>query len=234
MKSKINQASIGSMFDSIARRYDLLNHILSLGLDRRWRRRAVQELLAYTPNTILDLAAGTGDMSLELLKQYTPSELFCADLAPEMLAIGKRKIESVYTTTTLHFVDCMAEKLPFQAAKFDAVMIGFGIRNFANIPQSLKEIYRVLAAGGVLIILEFSMPQHGLYALLYRLYLHCILPILGGLISGSFKAYNYLPSSMVRFARENPLPSAIAEAGLHLRKRVALSWGAVQLLVVEK
>lgn len=234
MNTSTQHEAISSMFDGIARQYDALNHILSLGLDYRWRRAAIRQMVAIRPQSVLDLAAGTGDMSLTLLKRYKPTRLCCADLSPEMLARGKRKLARRHYDSFTQFVECSAEALPFPEAEFQAVMIGFGVRNFADIPQAMREVARVLTEHGRLVVLEFSMPKRGIFALLYRFYLRILLPLLGGLISGSFKAYRYLPSSMERYARESPLPAAIKAAGLHTIATVPLSGGAVLLTVAEK
>lgn len=234
MNTSTQHEAISSMFDGIARQYDALNHILSLGLDYRWRRAAIRQVVAIRPQSVLDLAAGTGDMSLILLKRYKPTKLCCADLSPEMLARGKRKLTRRHYDSFTQFVRCTAEALPFPEAEFHAVMIGFGVRNFADIPQAMREVARVLTEHGRLVVLEFSMPRRGIFALLYRFYLRILLPLFGGLISGSFKAYRYLPSSMERYTRESPLPVAIKAAGLHTIATVPLSGGAVLLTVAEK
>ena len=234
MNTSTQHEAISSMFDGIARQYDALNHILSLGLDYRWRRAAIRQVVAIRPQSVLDLAAGTGDMSLILLKRYKPTKLCCADLSPEMLARGKRKLTRRHYDSFTQFVECSAEALPFPEAEFHAVMIGFGVRNFADIPQAMREVARVLTEHGRLVVLEFSMPRRGIFALLYRFYLRILLPFFGGLISGSFKAYRYLPSSMERYARESPLPAAMKEAGLCTVETISLSGGAVLLTVAEK
>ena len=232
------------MFNDIAPRYDTLNHLLSLGLDKRWRRATVRRAAAACPTAVLDLAAGTGDMTLALLKRYVPQHICCADLSPEMLGRGKEKISRRLAKRfwkkrlaqgtcppTTDFVECTAEALPFADGSFDVVMIGFGVRNFADIPQSMREIARVLKPGGRLVVLEFSMPRRGFFALLYRLYLRLYLPLVGGLISGSFKAYRYLPSSMAQYAAESPLLPAITAAGMVVVEQRPLSGGTVMLTV---
>lgn len=232
------------MFNDIAPRYDTLNHLLSLGLDKRWRRAAVRRVAAIRPAAVLDLAAGTGDMTLALLKRYLPQRVCCADLSPEMLGRGKEKISrrlakrfgkkrlaQRIAPPTTEFVECTAEALPFADESFDVVMIGFGVRNFADIPQSMREIARILKPGGRLVVLEFSMPHRGFFALLYRLYLRLYLPLVGGVISGSFRAYRYLPSSMQQYARESPLLPAIEASGLRLVEQRPLTGGTVMLTV---
>ena len=222
------------MFDDIAPQYDALNHILSLGLDYRWRRAAIRQVLAIAPETVLDLAAGTGDMSLTLLKHYRPQRLICADLSPEMLARGKKKLTRRHYDAFTQFIECQAEALPIPDAVVQCVMIGFGVRNFENLPKAIGEVARVLTRGGRLVVLEFAMPKHGIFAILYKFYLRILLPFFGGLISGSFRAYRYLPSSMERYAKESPLPSAINSAGMHTVVTIPLSGGTVLLTVAEK
>ena len=228
------------MFNDIAPRYDTLNHLLSLGLDRRWRRAAVRRLIEHAPEAGLDLAAGTGGMTLALLKRYSPGRRWCADLSSQMLARGRAKIlrrlaRKPYSgkgrRPDVNFVECTAESLPFSDGSFAAVMVGFGVRNFADIPAALREIMRVLSPGGRLVVLEFSMPRRGFFALLYRLYLRLYLPFVGGLISGAFKGDRYLPSSMAKYAAESPLLPAMKAAGMTVLEQHALSGGAVMLTV---
>lgn len=225
---------IEGMFNNIARHYDALNRILSLGLDVCWRRAAIREVLAVQPKCVLDLAAGTGDMSATLLKRYSPQELQCADLSHEMLLRAQCKLTERAPRTQLTFTECAAEELPYADASFQAVMIGFGVRNFADIPQAMREVQRVLTPQGRLIVLEFSMPRRGLFAWLYRFYIRIWLPLIGGLVSGSLGAYRYLPKSMETYAQTSPLPEALASAGLVVRTTRALSGGAVLLTIAEK
>ncbi len=188
---------IQQMFSEIAPRYDLLNRLLSAGVDRGWRVAAVQAALANNPKRILDLACGTGDMSL-LLKKLSPgSEVIGGDFAPPMLELAQTKAQKA--NLSIQFLETDALKLPFPDNRFDAITIAFGFRNFADYDLALSELHRVLARGGRLCILEFPPPPKTGIGNLYRFYFTKVLPLIGGLVSGSPKAYRYLPDSVERF-----------------------------------
>ena len=194
-----SRKQVYKMFDRIANRYDLLNHVLSAGCDRRWRRR-VAELLPPGDNLhVLDLACGTGDQLIALAASGRVAHGVGIDLAEEMLAIGREKISKIGLEQTLAVQTGDAENLAFEQSAFDAVTIAFGIRNMTDVPRTLREMLRVVKPGGRAIILEFSLPQRHLVRGPYLFYLRHILPRLGAIISGDNAAYRYLNETIETF-----------------------------------
>ena len=160
---------VSEMFDRIARRYDFLNHFLSAGIDRRWRKRAVKILSAHSPKTILDVASGTADFAIEAAK-INPQKITGIDLSDNMLAIGRKKIRRKKLEEVIHLVQGDCEALPYAENNFDAVTVGFGVRNFMNPLNGLKEMHRVLKPGGHLVVLEFSKPENFIVAAAFNFY----------------------------------------------------------------
>lgn len=219
------------MFSEIAPRYDLLNRLLSFGADLRWRRRAVGLALERRPARILDLATGTGDLAL-LLKQTAPgAEVVGADFAPPMLELARKKARE--RGLAVRFLEADALALPFPEGAFDAITIAFGFRNFADYRRALGELHRVLAPGGRLVILEFPPPPKGAFGLVYRVYFQRFLPLLGGLISGNFGAYRYLPESVEAFPPPEALKALMEEAGFSVRYEL-LTFGVAAIHVGDK
>ncbi|MBP5326398.1 MAG: bifunctional demethylmenaquinone methyltransferase/2-methoxy-6-polyprenyl-1,4-benzoquinol methylase UbiE [Bacteroidales bacterium] len=210
-------------FDKIAPTYDRLNHLMTLGLDRRWRRRAAKQLSASKPCSsfsVLDVACGTGDLSLELLRQgYQVTGI---DLSEEMLEIAKRKTataSSKFIIQNSKFLIADAESLPFADASFDAVTCAFGIRNFVHLEKGLSEMTRVLKPGGVMVILEMSTPDSPLVRPFYNFYTKRIIPWLGQRVAGNSDAYTYLPSSIERFPKGKAMLATLSSQGLHATQK---------------
>ncbi len=186
------------MFNAIARRYDLLNHLLSFGVDICWRKQAIAMLDVEPQGLVLDLACGTGDFAMETIGQKK-CEVIGADIAQQMLVYGNIKKKKKPLGNKLHFANADGERLPFRPATFEGATIAFGIRNMGSMDQALTEMSRVLKDKGQLIVLEFSLPEFKPFRSLYLFYFKHILPRVGGLISGDAEAYSYLPLSVSAF-----------------------------------
>jgi demethylmenaquinone methyltransferase/2-methoxy-6-polyprenyl-1,4-benzoquinol methylase len=203
------------MFGRIAPRYDLLNHLLSLDIDKVWRRRVARrfrKILRDPSARVLDLCCGTGDLALAFYKEAPGgAEIMGSDFVPEMLARARAKAAAA--RASLKFVEADALTLPFGDASFDFVSCSFGFRNLANYERGLGEILRVLKPGGVAAILEFSEPEGRLFGSVYRFYFRRVLPRLGGLISGNSSAYTYLPSSVSKFPAPEALQAQFVRSG---------------------
>lgn len=197
--SETKKNMVRDMFDHIAPTYDRLNHLLSFGIDRLWRRKTVRRVAAGHPRRILDLATGTGDLAVAMTCRMADAHVTGLDLSVEMLAYGQQKVERKGLADRIRLVEGDAEHLPFGGDEFDAVTIAFGIRNFGDMDAGLREAVRVLRSGGRICILEFSTPSGRLFGPLYRFYFHRILPRIGRMISHDDAAYRYLPDSVDHF-----------------------------------
>ncbi len=189
---------VAEMFDNISKRYDFLNHLLSLGIDKGWRKKVVRLVKAANAKLVLDVATGTADLAIALSKGIPAATIKGADISAGMLEIGKQKVaKGGYTKVELVLGD--GENLPFADATFDAVTVAFGVRNFENLEKGLVDIKRVLKPGGLLVVLEFSQPEKGAFKHLYNFYFKNILPGIGKLVSKDARAYTYLPESVQAF-----------------------------------
>jgi len=189
---------VARMFDSISGNYDFLNHFLSLGIDIRWRKKAVKLLAPGKPKLILDVATGTGDFAVETLK-LNPDKVIGIDISEGMLEVGRKKMKDRGYDSIIELLSGDSENLPFEENKFDAVVVAFGVRNFENMEKGLAEMYRVLKPGGRMVVLEFSKPKMFPFKQLYNFYFNFILPKIGKLISRDPAAYTYLPESVQAF-----------------------------------
>ena len=225
---------VKQMFDDIAPTYDRLNHILSLSIDKLWRRRVVKSLRKLGAKEILDIATGTGDLAIAMAEKIEGSTICGADLSPEMLAVARRKVAKAGLESRITLMEGNAEKLELQSESVDAVTIAFGIRNFENKESCLIELRRILRQGGHLVILEFSNPKSKLIGWLYRLYSHKILPWVGGLISRNRSAYEYLPASVDSFPNPELFSQIIESAGFTMVKRRSQSFGIAQIYIAQK
>lgn len=220
----------GAMFDRIARRYDLLNRLMSLGIDRRWRRRAVAALELVPGARVLDLATGTGDVALEILHREPSAKVVGLDPAPRMLAEGQRKVADAGLAGRIVFEEGDAEALPYADSSFDGVTIAFGIRNVPDRDRALAEMARVTRPGGRIVILELTEPRSGLLAPFARFYIHRVVPTLGAWLSGA-QEYNYLQRSIAAFPPAASFADQMAAAGLTVMAVQPLSFGACGLFV---
>ena len=196
------------MFDNIAPTYDKLNHIMSLNIDRVWRRRVMRIVRRAKAHKIMDVATGTGDLAIAMAKRVDRTQILGVDLSEEMLAVARRKVEKQGLEERIMLAKGDAENLDMVSSEsIDAATVAFGVRNFENIERGLSEIYRTLKPGGKLVVLEFSMPKNRLVRWVYSQYAHRLLPRIGGMISKDKKAYTYLPDSVEEF----PAPERFAE-----------------------
>jgi demethylmenaquinone methyltransferase/2-methoxy-6-polyprenyl-1,4-benzoquinol methylase len=206
------RAAVRSMFDRIAPRYDLLNHLLSGGIDVRWRRACVDFLALPPGSRVLDLCTGTGDLLIEALGRDPAGQGLGIDLSPQMLARGLGKLRHRRLDGRAALLGGDVTALPLAADRFDGALVAFGIRNVSEPARALQETRRVLRAGGALVVLEFALPR-GVLGALYRFYFRSVLPRLGGMISGDRGAYAYLPASVERFATPGELARLMEAAG---------------------
>lgn len=195
---------VREMFGAIAGRYDRLNHLLSFGIDRRWRAEAVREALAARPRRILDVATGTGDLALAIKARAPQAEVVGLDFAEPMLELARQK--AARHELEIELVRGDAQALPFADGSFDAVTVAYGLRNFADRRLGLREMHRVLRPGGRLVVLEFPPPPKSLFGRAFRIYLLNVIPALAGRLSGQPEAYRYLGRSVLDF----PAPEALA------------------------
>ena len=199
------------MFRDIAARYDLLNALLSLGVDRQWRAEATREALADGPGRVLDVATGTADLALSIKRARPEAEVVGVDFVEAMLERGRMKAAKQNLDVTLLRGDGLA--LPFDEASFDVVTIAYGLRNFADYARGLREFHRVLKPGGRLVVLEFPPPPEGPLGRVFRAYFLKILPVVGGAISGRRSAYSYLPDSVLKFPKPDSLARMMQDVG---------------------
>lgn len=223
-KTEAHARRVREMFAEIAPRYDLLNHVLSANIDKRWRRRVVKELkpLLSEGGRVLDVGCGTGDLSIELFENTT-AEVTGIDFCAPMLKLAKTKAPQ------LQFIQGDALRLPFAEASFDGLTIGFALRNLADVERGLRELLRVLKPNGTVAILEFSHPVNPVFASLVRFYNWRLLPWIGGFVSGSRGAYEYLPDSISKFPNQETLASMMRAAGLEEVSFENLSGGVAAL-----
>jgi len=225
---------VKSMFDSIARSYDFLNHFLSLGSDILWRKIALNKIASYSNKQILDVATGTGDLALEACKKFAPDHIYALDIAVNMLEIGKIKAKKAGKDQIIEFVAGDSEDLQFEDHRFDTVMSSFGVRNFENLDKGLSEMYRVLKPGGVIMVLEFSRPRVFPIKQLYSFYFKYILPTIGKWISKDNKAYHYLYESSSAFPCFEEFLAVLNKIGFKNSRYYALSFGICSVYVAEK
>jgi demethylmenaquinone methyltransferase/2-methoxy-6-polyprenyl-1,4-benzoquinol methylase len=221
------QEFVQKTFSSIAGRYDLANHLLSGGLDFLWRHRVSQLVAASRPSRILDLATGSGDLAIALQKACPTAQVVGADFCLPMLEEARRK-----NVPGLVQADGLA--LPFRVSTFDALTVAFGLRNMASWEQALSEMHRVLRPGGLIVVLDFSLPPKGPLREIYRLYLHHILPRIAGWTTGHPEAYEYLGESIEAFPRGTGMTALIESCGFRCEVPRTMCFGVVSLYAAEK
>lgn len=230
---RTKKAQVEEMFDNIAHRYDFLNHLLSMGIDIIWRKKAVKYIGIIQPKKILDVASGTGDFAFEALSLH-PEKVIGFDLSEGMMNYGREKAKKMNVSDVVEFVKGDSEKMPFADNTFDAITVGFGVRNFENLEAGLKEMLRVLRTGGKVAILEASMPQNAIIRSLFSLYFGKIVPLIGRLFSKDARAYTYLPESVMAFPRGLEFARILENIGFRNVKWQPLTFGACAFYTMEK
>jgi len=216
---------IEQMFDNIAPKYDFLNRALSLGIDTIWRKKAIAQLKSKSPKVILDIATGTADLALEASKQLKPDKIVGLDIAENMLSVGRKKIKQKHEQDVIELIQGDSTNLQFNNNSFDAVMAAYGVRNFHNLKDGLKEMIRVLKPGGTLLVLEFSKPEKFPVKQLFNFYFRYILPNVGKLVSKDNSAYKYLPQSVSVFPQGTAFINILKELGLNNTEWIPQTFG---------
>lgn len=229
--SHYRQEEVGQMFDDIAYRYDFLNHFLSFGIDRLWRRKAVKALPEqFDSPAIIDIATGTGDLAIEAMS-LGPGRICGLDISEKMLELAEGKIRKRGFSKKIELVKGSSENIPFRDGIFDIAMVAFGVRNFSDPLKGLTEMGRVIKKGGAIVVLEFSKPSLFPLKQLYVLYFLNVLPLIGWLFSGHRKAYRYLPESVLQFPEGDSFLALMRKAGFTKLKRKPLSGGIATVYV---
>ena len=225
---------VREMFDNIAPKYDLLNHTLSMSIDRVWRRRVVGEVRRAKPGRILDVATGTGDLAIAMARRIRDVQVLGVDLSEQMLAVARRKIEARGLDGRIVLDRGDAERLAVADASVDVANVAFGVRNFGDLGAGLRELARTIKPGGKVVILEFSRPRNRVFRALYEFYSYKILPRIGGLVSRDKRAYEYLPASVGEFPAPEEFMAMMARAGFRNCRARSQSFGIAQIYIGER
>lgn len=225
---------IERMFDAIAPDYDKLNRTMTMGIDIWWRRRAIQKLRTYSPRKILDVATGTGDLAFSMYRRLKPTQVTGIDLSDGMLDVARRKAARAGLQSDVLFEkqDCLS--MSYEDASFNAVTVAFGVRNFEDIEAGFTEMYRVLAPGGVLMILELSTPRHFPFRQLYNLYSGKIIPLMGRLLSSDKAAYKYLPRSIEVVPQGRQMTDIFSKVGFRNARCIEMTFGTCSIYIGQK
>jgi demethylmenaquinone methyltransferase/2-methoxy-6-polyprenyl-1,4-benzoquinol methylase len=224
---------VAEMFDNISKRYDFLNHFLSMGIDKIWRKKAVKILKQYNPKIVLDIATGTGDFAISALKS-NPAKVVGLDLSEGMLEVGRKKMKKKGLEDTIEMIQGDSENLPFEDNHFDAITVGFGVRNFENLEKGLGEMKRVLKDGTPAIILEFSKPKKFPVKQSFNFYSKFVIPKIGKSISKDEAAYSYLPESVEAFPEGEAFIDIMKKVGFKNITSKQVSGGIATIYVGEK
>ncbi|MCO5258991.1 MAG: bifunctional demethylmenaquinone methyltransferase/2-methoxy-6-polyprenyl-1,4-benzoquinol methylase UbiE [Crocinitomicaceae bacterium] len=232
-EDKSKKQEVAEMFNNISKKYDFLNHFLSVGIDKRWRKKAVAQLKDIHPEKLLDLATGTGDFALALLK-LKPKEIVGMDISDGMLDVGrqKMKLKGVDHIISMKLGD--SENLPFEDNYFDGLTVGFGVRNYENLEKGLSEMLRVIRTGGKVVILEFSKPKKFPVKQYYSFHSKYIIPFFGKLFSKDNRAYTYLPDSIKAFPEGKDFENILTNVGYKNIRSILVSGGIATIYVGDK
>ena len=229
-QNKKNQ--VKQMFNKIASQYDFLNRFLTFGIDNIWRKIEVKKI-KNNPKSVLDIATGTADLAI-ITAKYTNAEIIGLDISDRMLKVGKEKITNKNLNNRIKLINGDAENLSFNNETFDAITVGFGVRNFENLEKGLNEIYRVIKEGGYVAILEPSYPEKFPLKQFFNFYFETLTPIIGNLISKDYKAYSYLSKSVKNFPSSNNFTDQLKQIGFSKCNHYSLTFGVVSLYIAIK
>jgi demethylmenaquinone methyltransferase / 2-methoxy-6-polyprenyl-1,4-benzoquinol methylase len=232
-KDSGKREQIAEMFDNVSPKYDFLNHLLSAGIDIYWRKRAIKLLKKEKPQTILDIATGTGDFAIEALT-LKPKKIIGIDISEGMLAVGREKIKKIGMENVIDLRTGDSANLPLETNSFDAVIASFGVRNFENLLNGLTDMFRVMKPGGTCVVLEFSKPKTFPFKQLYNFYFRYILPIVGRMVSKDTAAYTYLPESVQAFPDGDDFLKIYKQAGFKDTKCIPLTFGICSIYIGKK
>jgi demethylmenaquinone methyltransferase/2-methoxy-6-polyprenyl-1,4-benzoquinol methylase len=232
-KEGSKREQVAEMFDNISPKYDLLNHLLSGGVDIYWRKRAIKLLRKQQPKVILDIASGTGDFAIEALS-LNPQKVIGVDISEGMLAVGREKIKKLGKESIITLQSGDSENLSFTDNYFDAVIVSFGVRNFQNLLAGLTEMNRVMKSDGTCIVVEFSKPRSFPFKQLYNFYFKYILPLIGKTVSKDSAAYTYLPESVQAFPDGEAFLEIFKKAGFKNTKCIPLTFGICTIYTGQK
>lgn len=228
---------VEAMFDGIAPTYDFLNHALSMGIDRGWRRKAVETLGRYAPKRVLDVATGTGDFAVLIGKLLRPQQIVGADISEGMMDVARRKVAGLAaelqgTEILFQKEDCL--HLTFPEDSFDAVTVAYGVRNFQDLDAGLSEMHRVLRQGGHLLIVELATPPRFPMRQIFWLYSHVVMPLVGWIVSRDSRAYSYLPATMEAFPQGEVMQGILQKAGFRSVLWKRFTFGICTMYIAEK
>ena len=232
-KDGSKKEQVTAMFDNISPKYDLLNHLLSGGVDIYWRKKAIKLLRNQQPKVILDIASGTGDFAIEALSLH-PQKIIGVDISEGMLAVGREKINKLGKQDIITLQSGDSESLTFTDNYFDAVIVSFGVRNFQNLLAGLTEMNRVMKSDGTCVVVEFSKPRSFPFKQLYNFYFKYILPLIGKTVSKDSSAYTYLPESVQAFPDGEAFLEIFKKAGFKNTKCISLTFGICSIYIGQK
>ncbi|MCV9388787.1 bifunctional demethylmenaquinone methyltransferase/2-methoxy-6-polyprenyl-1,4-benzoquinol methylase UbiE [Reichenbachiella ulvae] len=232
-KEGSKKEQVAEMFNSISKRYDFLNHFLSMGIDILWRKKAIRQLKADQPKLILDVATGTGDLAIEALK-LNPEKVIGVDISEGMLDMGREKMKRLGYEDKIEMSMGDSEQLLFEDNKFDAVVVAFGVRNFQDLEKGLADMQRVLKPGGKMVVLEFSTPTKFPMKQLYSFYSNSVLPLIGKVVSKDNSAYTYLPESVQEFPYGDDFLAILNKLGFKQTTCIPLTFGISSIYTAVK
>jgi demethylmenaquinone methyltransferase/2-methoxy-6-polyprenyl-1,4-benzoquinol methylase len=225
---------VAEMFDNIAPKYDFLNQLLSLGVHKGWRKKSVKKLISLQPKILLDVATGTGDFAIEANKRLNPDKIIGVDISEGMMKFGRIKLKEKKLDHKIELQNGDSENLPFADNTFDAITVGFGVRNFENLEKGMAGMFRVLKPGGKLVVLEFSRPRKFPIKQLYNFYFNRVTPFIGKLFSKDNRAYKYLPESVNAFPDGEKFIEIMKKTGFSAPEWQPLTFGIASIYTGRK